>query len=455
MNKLCLLFFLVWGGVNAQTFGSQQIISTEGDGPWAVFAMDLDGDGLKDVMTANSFSNDLLWFKNLGNGLFGEKQVIGTLEFPLDIYAADMDGDDDRDILSLSPVDNSIVWYKNLDGLGTFGPQQIIGTDALFAITIRAADLDGDNDMDVISGTDSSGLAWYENVDNGDFGPKIPINASLPNARSVMAVDMDGDMDLDVVSSSSGSVTVSWYENLDGNGTFGPLRVIAGSAPTVSKVYAIDLDGDLDNDVLATTNSLEKVAWFENLDGLGNFGSENIISLEAESVTTLFATDLDNDNDIDVLYSSTPDSQQATSEVLWSANLDGLGSFSPKQVIDSSLKLVRSVFAADMDNDGDMDVLSASQNDDKITWYENLTILNVSDLEALGIKMYPNPVKAVLVIESPVPLKKVTLFSVLGNKLLEATKDLNEISLASLPSGLLVVEIETEKGKMIQKVVKE
>ena len=30
-----------------------------------------------------------------------------------------------------------------------------------------------------------------------------------------------------------------------------------------------------------------------------------------------------------------------------------------------------SVFAADVDGDGDIDVLSASSNDDKIAWYEN------------------------------------------------------------------------------------
>ena len=30
-----------------------------------------------------------------------------------------------------------------------------------------------------------------------------------------------------------------------------------------------------------------------------------------------------------------------------------------------------SVFAADVDGDGDLDVLSASQGDDKIAWYEN------------------------------------------------------------------------------------
>jgi hypothetical protein len=32
-----------------------------------------------------------------------------------------------------------------------------------------------------------------------------------------------------------------------------------------------------------------------------------------------------------------------------------------------------SVFATDLDGDGDADVLSASFNDDKIAWYENLT----------------------------------------------------------------------------------
>jgi hypothetical protein len=42
-------------------------------------------------------------------------------------------------------------------------------------------------------------------------------------------------------------------------------------------------------------------------------------------------------------------------------------------VITNATDYAYSVYAADLDGDGDADVLSASQNDDKIAWYENLT----------------------------------------------------------------------------------
>ena len=56
----------------------------------------------------------------------------------------------------------------------------------------------------------------------------------------------------------------------------------------------------------------------------------------------------------------------------------------------------RSVYAVDIDNDGDMDMLSASYNDDKIAWYENdgaadpsftaRTISTSADAALLGLR---------------------------------------------------------------------
>ena len=42
--------------------------------------------------------------------------------------------------------------------------------------------------------------------------------------------------------------------------------------------------------------------------------------------------------------------------------------------ITSSADGVWSVYAVDLDGDGDIDVLSASQSDDKIVWYESLRL---------------------------------------------------------------------------------
>ena len=450
MNRIFYIALFAFGALNAQ-FGPQQIISTEGNGPNAVYFADLDGDSYVDVMSANRLDYTVTWYKNLGDGSFGPQQVVASINQPFDVYAADLDGDEDMDILSLSPADNTVVWYENLDGLGSFGPERVIANDALFSFTVRAADLDGDNDLDVLSGTDSSGLAWYENLDGlGNFGPKQAIDASLPNARSVAAVDLDGDDDLDVVSSSSGSVTVSWYENLDGQGSFGPQRVVAGSALFVQSIYAADLDGDLDVDIVAATPALDKVAWFENQDGLGNFGPENLVTTQADFAFFTYAADLDNDTDIDLLSASSLDNK-----VAWYENLDGQGNFGPQSVLTTDAVAARSVYAADLDNDGDLDVLSASQNDNKVAWYENLTILGTADLAGLGIRVYPNPIKEVLVVESPIPLLKVRIYSITGARLLEVTGGFDRIPMGPLPTGILLVELETGQGRLVQQLVKE
>ena len=47
------------------------------------------------------------------------------------------------------------------------------------------------------------------------------------------------------------------------------------------------------------------------------------------------------------------------------------GTFGSENTISSAADAADGVFAADVDGDGDMDVLSASFNDDKIAWYEN------------------------------------------------------------------------------------
>ncbi|MCH7700178.1 MAG: VCBS repeat-containing protein [Planctomycetes bacterium] len=359
----------------------EQIITTEANFAQSVFAADLDGDGDIDVLSASDGDDKIAWYANTnGLGNFGAQQVITTAASGAQsVFAADLDGDGDIDVLSASVSDDKIAWYENTDGLGSFGPQQIITTQANYARSVFAADLDGDGDIDVLSasGNDDK-IAWYENTDGlGSFGAQQIITTTAEFAASVFAADLDGDGDLDVLSASESDDKIAWYENTDGLGSFGPEQIITTTAVAASSVFAADLDSDGDNDVLSASRANE-IAWYENTDGLGSFGPPQIITNAADDPYSVFAADLDGDGDNDVLSASNDDN-----DIAWYENTDGLGSFGSEQIIDSFALGTRSVFAADLDGDGDPDVLSASAGDDKISWYATPDLIR--DCNANGV----------------------------------------------------------------------
>ena len=84
-----------------------------------------------------------------------------------------------------------------------------------------------------------------------------------------------------------------------------------------------------------------------------------------------------------------------------------------------------SVYAIDLDGDGNIDVLSASSIDDKIAWYENLGVVGIKHEEneiPLSFNLnqnYPNPFNPSTKIRYSIPqLSKVQVrvFDVLGNE---------------------------------------
>ncbi|MBL7788040.1 MAG: VCBS repeat-containing protein [Chitinophagales bacterium] len=90
------------------------------------------------------------------------------------------------------------------------------------------------------------------------------------------------------------------------------------------------------------------------------FGEQQLIEYtETNTPTDAHAADLDGDGDMDVLSASYIDNK-----IAWYEN-DGNGNFGLQQIITTATNGARSVYAADLDNDGDVDVLSASTNEIK------------------------------------------------------------------------------------------
>ena len=452
-----LIILLLFYNIGFAQFDVQQIITVEALNPGDVYAADLDGDGDIDVLSASEGDEKIAWYKNLdGLGSFSTEIIItNNLEDVVKVIASDLDGDGDLDVLGAAKQDDVIVWYKNLDGLGTFGQEQVITDLTDGALSVFTADLDGDGDLDVLSASFvDEKVAWYENLDGlGSFGEQQIITSSAISVRSVYAADLDGDGDIDVMCDGSniGIGTSSWYENLDGLGNFGPQQEIASdSFPQYT--IAADLDGDGDMDIINDEFGSGKISWYQNTDGLGNFGSRQIVSSLIKPVK-IYAADVDNDGDIDVLSVTHDDSGGG---VYWHENIDGLGTFSEKQIISTNIEGGRGVFAADLDGDGDMDALSASIVDYKIAWYENLTILGIEDNNISGFSIYPNPTRTIFNINSNnIEIKKIEIYDVLGKKVWVTIENNTQIDISSLDNGLYIVNIQTKQGVLVKKVVKE
>ncbi len=166
---------------------------------------------------------------------------------------------------------------------------------------------------------------------------------------------MDGDGDMDILSASQFDDTIAWYEN-DGNEDPSWTAIdIASSADYAQSVYAADMDGDGDMDILSASRDDDTIAWYEN-DGNADptWTGTNITTL-ADSARSVFAADIDGDGHMDILSASVGDDT-----VAWYKNDGNANPSWTAADIFTSADMVASVFAADIDGDGDMDILSAS-----------------------------------------------------------------------------------------------
>ncbi|TPV32411.1 T9SS type A sorting domain-containing protein [Paucihalobacter ruber] len=85
--------------------------------PASVKMFDLDNDGLKDIILSSGSSgagNDVVWFKNQGDGSFAAEEVIDNTQSQAYVFTvADFDNDGDLDIVSAAFNQNDLNYFEN------------------------------------------------------------------------------------------------------------------------------------------------------------------------------------------------------------------------------------------------------------------------------------------------------------------------------------------------------
>ena len=401
---------------------------------------DLDNDDDMDILMSNS-SSVFIWLEN-ENGEFSGQFIGSTLHFA----AGDIDGDGDIDVVR---VPTKVYWNENIDG--NFDVEHELDYFCSDATFVHLADLDGDEDLDILCGNHDE-VTWVKNLDGlGNFGPEIMLTEEdeFNNSRAAQVGDIDGDGDLDIVVSRS---YLYLFENLDGQGTFSEPEILNNFGVLSYSLELVDLDNDGDLDIVGGNN--EEFFWLENQDGFGDFSDQILIAPPFENLglPTIAVADLDNDGDKDVMRG-----------------------FESGGVFDSWYVLVENSLIdtlTDTDQDGYFNNVDCDDTDPAINPCaieipdngidedcdgEGGVVISTADIEDTYVFIYPNPVTNILKIEAPNNFQGTyRLLNYYGQTLLKnQLLHENTINLKDLPAGIYFLYLETDKGIVTRKIIKQ
>ncbi len=359
------------GSIDLKTTNTEHIVTANFVGAYSVYSADIDGDGDMDVLGAADEDDDITWWENEdGSGTSWIEHVIdGDFDGAKCVYSEDLDDDGDMDVLGAGYWADHITWWENTDGVGTAWTEHIIDGDFNRALKVYSVDMDGDGDCDVLgSGEYHQTITWWENLDGSGENWDEHNTPHLWNCKIAYPEDIDSDGDMDIIVCfwvQQYIEAISWWENRDGSGTSWVYHEISdGIFDGACSVHSEDLDGDGDIDVLGAAKDDNQIAWWENEGGSGTSWVKHIVQSAYHGAEIVYAEDLDDDGDMDVLGVASQ-----LSGISWWENFNGSGTSWVQHDLTANFPGVYSLYSADIDGDGDMDMLGTAYFRG-ISWWE-------------------------------------------------------------------------------------
>ena len=330
-------------------------------------AGDLDGDGYPDLAVIAINTDSLLVFFNDRKGglLPPTTYEIGYRSIPKRLALGDMDGDGDLDVVVTHhryDLARSLTMFLN-DGDGAF--PEFRGFDAGFETErIALGDLDGDGDLDVVVESDLNRVYSFFNAGNATLYGRREIQGGLLTVALALG-DIDGDGDLDLARGTFGGLdpnNLRVHRN-DGLGNFVTEEVYESSGAPHGVAFA-DLDGDGDLD-LAHANESGVVRIRVRLNaGDGTFPIAVDYENPGASAADCGFADLDADGDQDLIVANRG-SDSVT--IRWNDGAGGLAVVQESGVGDSPMCAV----ITDFNCDGRLDIIAPNKASSTITLLRN------------------------------------------------------------------------------------
>jgi hypothetical protein len=318
---------------------------------------DIDGDGQPDLVIGGLPGEGLNWYRYPT----WAKSVIAIPgnEFTTDGALGDVDGDGDLDIVI--PDGNgsdNLLWFQNPRPAddptnGALWTRYIIGSVNDWAKDVELADYDANGLLDVATRRADQAIIFFQTSANSWLQVDLDVVNLGEEGMASGDIDKDGDMDL--------VVQGAWLRNPGGaaartgaNWSEFPI----GQAHQAFKALVVDLNQDGTPDVLfSSSEGAADVNWWtpQTGDPTGLWVSHLIVP-NLERAHTLQAADIDKDGDIDVVLGQMHTSE--SKEIFVMYNTDGQALSWQKQLVDNTG--LHNGVVADIGNDGDYDIFGAN-----------------------------------------------------------------------------------------------
>ncbi|MGD8414370.1 MAG: FG-GAP-like repeat-containing protein, partial [Candidatus Latescibacterota bacterium] len=329
---------------------------------------DATGDGYGDIVSGQYF------YRNPGGSMTAPWTRV-TLPNAVDaVLFVDVDGDDRADVIAQKTSGSlTFYWLEANDTQGaSWSTAATIGnvpaaSHSLGSQGHRIAQIEAGGRPEIVVSS-GNGLYYFEIPANPSAGswPVTHVNAN-PTDEGIGVGDIDGDGDLDLAAGTGSTKRVEWYEN-PGDGSAGWTAYHIGDmseALWTDRFAIVDLDGDDQPDIVGTeengSTSGAQTWWWEQPSDPKSGGWTRREIVSQATTNSMDTADMDNDGDIDVVLAEHRGSLKLA---IWEN--DGSGNFT-ERVVDTGKESHLGAKVADLDGDGDLEIVS-------IAWdaYQNL-----------------------------------------------------------------------------------
>jgi uncharacterized repeat protein (TIGR01451 family) len=326
---------------------------------------DYDGDGFLDLAAAYPLMREARIYRNIGGAGFASPLQIRTTVFltPYALDWGDISGDGRIDLALADSPPKVYVYNKDTNSFSLFFA---LGEDAVQGQvwSVRVVDQNNDGDMDLtLSDRDGPSLVI------SNFRPPLsrsrttirgvtPFPDSAPSS-SVTWGDADGDQDLDLffgagpAAAGPAALGSEIYYNDAGEFPSETVRAYGGFGPQIVTVGDADRDGDMDVAIGTTTE--------QKLHLAGDFLAPTWIKSEEGDKHLAFG-DMDGDVDLDLVATT---NLGADSHVELFINT-GAAQYGADSVWRATIPDARASALADFDGDGFLDIAVAVSGNNRI-----------------------------------------------------------------------------------------